>query len=331
MIQEDGADSRFTPLTACWICGSDQLVRIHQGRFDLAPYAEQDPDLSSYTGYKLWLKRCRGCGFAQPEALPTLPNYFARMYDQRWSEEWVQQEFDSGCKDFIFYTVLGELAGRVPPSQRRLLDVGAHVGRLIYLAQQSGWQAEGIEINQPTSAYAARKTQLPVHQVNAESLALERVEYGAVTLIDVLEHIPNPLKLLCTIGKLLEPNGWVAIKVPCGRNQLFKEYVRSRLHKNYKVSVADNLVHVNHFSPSSLRIALEKAGFSQVTITLGAPELSPLETSRSARKLLSSTLRLSVYHLGRFIPGGIHSPLAFNLQAYAQKNLERGGLREPAN
>jgi len=301
----------------CWTCGGDQLVSVHEARFDLAEYWGQDPELAAYTGHKLGLQRCRSCGFAQPEALPSLPNFFDRLYDQHWAPAWMEQEFKSPCKDAIFQTILNELSQRLPGAQRTLLDIGAHVGRFLDRARRDGWQAEGIELNPQTAAFAAHKTQLPVHQVNARRLVLEGRQYGAVTLTDVLEHIPDPVETLTTIRKLLSAGGWAAVKVPCGRNQLLKEHVRALLRKRHRISVADNLVHVSHFSPASLRRALQTAGFSRVFLTIGAPELLHLE-SMTLRTKLANWFRWGVYRLGRALPWGVHSPLALNLQAYAQ-------------
>src|SRR5215213_4968127 len=97
---------KFASLESCWVCCGKHLLRVHQDGFDLSQYAEQDPELSSYTGYKFWLMRCGQCGFIQPEMLPTLSGYFDRMYDQQWSEDWIEGEFNSGYKDFIFGHIL---------------------------------------------------------------------------------------------------------------------------------------------------------------------------------------------------------------------------------
>lgn len=308
----------FSPITKCWVCEGCDLRRVHQGRFDFTEYSEQDPELADYTGGTFWLNRCNACGFAQPDVLPTLPNYFDRMYDQRWSDDWVEQEFESQCKDMIFETALNDLSERLNQNERRLLDVGAHVGRLIHLAHAKGWEAEGIELNPKTSAYAARRTKLKVHRANAHKLASQGNRYTAVTMLDVLEHIPDPVRLLENLRELLEPGGWVAIKVPFGKNQLLKEELRARLRKNYRVSVADNLVHVNHFSARSLRLALSKAGFSRIEIAIGAPELN-VGANNTLKDRCSNVMRLGVYHCGRLLPWGVHTPLALNLQAYAQR------------
>lgn len=311
--------ANFTALDNCWVCHGQSLVRVHEDHIDLAQYSQQDPELSSYTGSKFWLVRCSGCDFIQPEALPTLPNYFDRMYDQQWPQEWLEREFVCGYKDFIFKQVLSKMAERLPVDNRHLLDIGCHVGRLIHLAQQEGWQAEGVELNPKTSTYAALKTKLPVHRMNARELIAEGKSYDAITMMDVLEHIPEPLDMLASLRELLKPGGWLAVKVPCGPNQLLKENLRARWKRNKEFSIAENLVHINHFSPSSLGLALERTGFAQITLTVGAPELSPSDVSASARSVASDIVRLGVYYLGRFIPRGVNTPLALNLQAYAQK------------
>ena len=42
-------------------------------------------------------------------ALPALPRYFDRMYDQRWSEDWIVREHHAGYKDLIFADILDAL------------------------------------------------------------------------------------------------------------------------------------------------------------------------------------------------------------------------------
>ena len=81
------------------------------------------------------------------------------------------------------------------------------------------------------------------------------------------------------------------------------------------MSIADNLVHVNHFSPRSLALALERAGFLRVAIGAGAPELP---AAVQAGGWLSNGFRRVVYAAAR-LPGAVHTPLALNLQAYGSK------------
>lgn len=310
--------SMFTPLTACWVCGGTDLRAVHEAVFEFSTYAAQDPDLAAYTGQHVMLARCDSCGFGQPQALPTLDGYFARMYDQRWSEAWMMREYGSAYKDLIFRTVLRELARRVPAPRRMLLDLGAHVGRLLKIAQESGWTAEGIELNPQTAAFAASHTGLPVHRADARALADAGYRFDAVTLIDVLEHIPDPVPMLAAARGVLEPGGWIAVKVPNGPVQLRKEIVRAGVVRGYRATVADNLVHVNHFSPRTLALALRKAGFSRVDVRPAAPEIVQPNGARAMGRLAMNSFRRVAYTGARILPGGTRTPLSLHLQAYAQ-------------
>jgi SAM-dependent methyltransferase len=298
----------FEPLTACWICGGADLEPYCRCRMDFREYATQDPELTAYTGEHVWLARCRACGFGQPQALPALDRFFDRMYDQRWSDEWVANESSATYKDLIFRSILRQLAVRVPPARRRLLDVGAHAGRFMWLAQQAGWMVEGIELNPRTAAAAEARTGATVHRINAHDLVASGRHWDAVVLTDVLEHIPDPQRLLAALAALVEPGGVLAVKVPNGAAQWVKERWLARL-TSHQPTLADNLVHVNHFSPESLALALERAGFARVTITTAPPELPPGAGVRS---------RLGLWAAGR-LPGALHTPAALHLQAFGEK------------
>ncbi|HMF60033.1 MAG TPA: class I SAM-dependent methyltransferase [Vicinamibacterales bacterium] len=306
----------FVMLETCQICGGSALSPVHELLFELSIYATQDPELAAYSGKKLALQRCAGCGFAQPSALPSLPRFFDRLYDQRWSEEWIRAEYEGTYKDGIFHGILRDVGARLEPSRRRLLDVGAHAGRFITLARAEGWAAEGLELNPQTAAFAAEHTGATVRQLNVHQVDVQTAAFDAITVTDVLEHIPDPVRVLSRVAALLGHGGCVAVKVPSGPGQLSKELWRGRLMRSYRPTLADNLVHVNHFSPASLRIALERAGFRDITIVPGAPELPDTpglrgSASRATRRLL--------HFAARTIPGGLDLPLTLNLQAYASR------------
>jgi hypothetical protein len=306
----------FQRVEACWVCGGRELQPVHELIFELSAYSQQDPELAAYSGCRLSLVRCGGCGFGQPASLPALPRYFDRMYDQRWSREWIATEFDAPYKDYIFHDILASLGTRVAAGRRRLLDVGAHVGRFVSIARAAGWAAEGLELNPQTAAYAAERTGTSIRQLNVHEVDPSSAAFDAITITDVLEHIPNPVGVLRRVAALVSSGGWIAVKVPCGPSQLTKEIWRGRLSARYRPTVADNLVHVSHFSPSSLRLALERAGFADISVEAGAPELPP---TAGVRGMAARTLRLALHRLSRLLPGGVNLPITFNLQAYARR------------
>ena len=303
--------AQFVPVTSCWICGGTAMVVVHEAILDLSEYRAQDPELAEYSGERVKLLRCNGCGFAQPAALPALSNYFDRMYDQRWSDDWVEAEHDASYKDRIFADILTSLRSRLPAGLT-LLDIGTHAGRFLRLACGRGWNAEGLELNPKTAAYASHASGAVVHHGNIHTFTPTRC-YDAVTLTDVLEHVPEPLTALTRVRALVCPGGWVAVKVPNGDAQRLKEHLRARVRPSYRATLADNLVHVNHFSAASLRRALAAAGFRDVAVVAAAPELS------ASGSRLDRFLRLAIFQLARAIPAGPSLPIAFNLQAYGRR------------
>jgi 2-polyprenyl-3-methyl-5-hydroxy-6-metoxy-1,4-benzoquinol methylase len=304
----------FAPVTACWVCGGDRLTRFHRAPLDFRQYADEDRELFAYSGQQVWLVRCVSCGFGQPEALPTLDRFFDRMYAQRWSNEWIEDEFNATYKDVIFRDILDSLRRRTDKPTPTLLDVGAHAGRFLWIAQQAGWRVEGIELNPRTAAFAAARTGATVHHINAQQLARDGQRFDAVVLTDVLEHVPEPLALLTALRSLVARGGTIAIKVPNGPAQCQKERLLAAV-TGHRVSLAENLVHVNHFSPASLALALARAGFSDVHVRAAAPELPARSRARDA---LSRAIRLTAFAAAK-LPGAVHTPLALNLQAYATR------------
>jgi hypothetical protein len=302
----------------CWICGGARLKRVWRDPFDLSAH----PRFGTYAHAHhppTWVVRCGDCGFGQPETLPATPDFFDVLYAMNWTTESLAREFDLGYKDLIFEVVLeGLQRHRAAGLPKTVLDIGTHVGRFVWLARQAGWEAEGAELNPVTARYAIERTGATIHNCKAQNLAAEGRRYAALTLNDVLEHIPKPVAVLAGLRPLLHPGGVVAVKVPNGPQQRFKERIRRWVLRRPDAGVAVRFVHVNHFTAGSLRRCLEAAGFQGVTIEAAAPEFIPATfAGRSAGQAWSAFLRRTVYRLARGIPGGVHSPLALNLQAFA--------------
>jgi 2-polyprenyl-3-methyl-5-hydroxy-6-metoxy-1,4-benzoquinol methylase len=302
---------------ACWICGASDWDRVFTDVVDLKYFPALHPyDHGAHP--PIYLVRCRSCGFGQPESMPDHSSYFDAIYQKSYSDEVFNADFETPYRDVIYRTILRSLGRYLrPETPRTLLDVGASTGRFVYLASQAGWEAEGAETDKKAAAVAARRSGRPIHTCRAQELALDG-RFGALTLNDVLEHIPQPSCVVASLRPLLAPGGVLAIKVPHGPPQRWKESLRGWIHhdrEKHRVGVMTNFTHVNHFTPRSMKRMLEGAGYRVLEITVGAPEyhVGP----RKPKAILSNVMRWSAYQLSRWIPGGLYSPMAFNLQVYA--------------
>jgi cyclopropane fatty-acyl-phospholipid synthase-like methyltransferase len=136
----------------------------------------------------------------------------------------------------------------------RLLDVGAGTGHLVRSVKN---RIPGIEIHciEESGTLQERLD----HQGFAVSQNLDAISsnrsFDAVLLIEVIEHVPDPVGFLERLRGCLDPKGRIFLTTPCGelRNG-------SRAKNAY-----DTPEHVQFFTEKSLRLAVEKAGFRSIT------------------------------------------------------------------
>ena len=188
-----------------------------------------------------------------------------------------------------------------PASRRRLLDVGAHAGRFVGSRARPGGRRRARAqsarpLRTPRSAPARPFRQLNVHQ----SMSRDRVTTPSRSPTCSSTF---PIRCACWRGPraLLAPGGWLAIKVPCGPAQLFKEIGARACSPAIAPTLADNLVHVNHFSPRVAAARARARRLRDVTVEPGAPELpggpGGADRPRAARALYTSRARARRRHL----------------------------------
>lgn len=89
----------------------------------------------------------------------------------------------------------------------RLLDVGAAFGFAVDEAVRGGWTAFGVEVSRDAARQAARVTGGRVAAASAIALPFPDQSFAAVTLFDVLEHLPMPHAALAEVVRVLQPGG----------------------------------------------------------------------------------------------------------------------------
>ena len=151
------------------------------------------------------------------------------------------------AKDWRYVTFLAE-----PLKPGRLLDVGCGDGSFLALARTKGWSGLGFDYE---SRMIARGRDLGVEIVSAdfETFCRGRApgEFDAATLFDVLEHTPEPARLLALLRPLLKKGGRLAITLPNARRPIpFR-----REQHDYPPH------HFTRWSPEAMRTFLEKNGF----------------------------------------------------------------------
>jgi len=135
----------------------------------------------------------------------------------------------------------------------RLLDVGAAQGNFLQLAAKRGWKIQGVEISEYAVA-VARQRGMPVIGGTVHHSDLQPGSFDVVTLWDVLEHLPDPIRDILMIHALLKPGGIIAINTP-DSGSWWARFWGSHWHMIVPPE------HLNLFSVSALSIILENSGF----------------------------------------------------------------------
>jgi 2-polyprenyl-3-methyl-5-hydroxy-6-metoxy-1,4-benzoquinol methylase len=161
------------------------------------------------------------------------------------------------------YWLRALLKFKKPPA--RVLELASAHGGFVALLQQAGFEAAGLELS-PWVVDYARKTfgvtmllgAIEVQDIPAGSL-------DAIAMMDVLEHLPDPVGTLRSCLSLLKPDGVLLLQTPSYRES-----------KSYEKMVDENDYFLNHmrgkaekehlflYSPMSVSTLLKKVGFEHV-------------------------------------------------------------------
>lgn len=188
---------------SCWICGSRRLRRVKDGNLPASLTSSAFAITSSAYGVTGDLDQCADCGFLQCSRLNKVVEFYETLediaYDHGRAERGLQAQ---------------RVLSRVPERNRRgkLLDVGAGSGILVEQALECGYDAEGIEPSRWLCERAIQRT-LPVLQGTLPH-AQAKGPYDVVTVIDVIEHVDDPVDLLRQVAMVLKPEGIVVVVTP---------------------------------------------------------------------------------------------------------------------
>jgi SAM-dependent methyltransferase len=156
-------------------------------------------------------------------------------------------------------------AGVAEGAPRRALDVGCGTGELVQALAGAGWEAIGTE---PAAAIAeiGRARGLRIEGTTASAyLEKWRAEgeppFGGITLMNVLEHVPDPAQLLLELAPALAPGGRLAVRVPNDFNPLQDAALRALGGEPWWVAVPD---HVNYFDHASIAGLIEQVGLEVI-------------------------------------------------------------------
>lgn len=241
--------------TSCAICGipgeADEVypASLNSEAFTPAVFsARRLPDRLHYR-----MVQCRRCGLVRSD-----PTASAEVM----AELYRGSTFDYGEEVEGLRATYGRALERIAalvPSRQGLLDIGCGNGFVLALAREHGWvDVRGVEPSADAiaSAPAGLAAQI-VHDVMRPGLFAPE-SFDAVTLFQVLDHMPDPVALLEECRNILRPGG-----VILALNHNVTAWSARLLGERSPIV---DVEHTYLYSPETMRRLFEGAGFEEITV-----------------------------------------------------------------
>ena len=228
---------------SCPLCGSSRQEILYRKRRIGGSLGEQSVNVA----------QCRSCGFlfnSPPPDTVALSTYYAQ--DSMNSGQVFRDESATGHYPQLQAqraTYLARLLRQ--PRVGRLLDVGCGKGGFLRAVADElpDWELAGLD----PSTNAVNSCQSQGLQVQLGALGddiLNAQPFDVITLISVLEHLPDPVTALGWCRRRLTADGILFIEVP------------DSLQPELSLTGFFNLEHIVHFTPGSLGRILREQGFT---------------------------------------------------------------------
>jgi SAM-dependent methyltransferase len=235
---------------ACLVCGSDG------GEFFCTAI-----DRVRKLPEPVWqIRRCVRCGFGWTFPIPS-EDETSSFYPPEYLGD-----VDRTLDDFLSGRLRGTRSWRGSTEKVELverhinrgsiLDVGCGDGKFLWALDPGRWKATGVDnLPETLSRVRSRMPSLDLIEGDINSGLLQEAGYDALTFWHVLEHLPNPRRILRRASELLRPGGWLFVSLPRF------DSLQARLFHRYWYAFDDVPRHLYHFSRSSLDRILIEAGF----------------------------------------------------------------------
>jgi 2-polyprenyl-3-methyl-5-hydroxy-6-metoxy-1,4-benzoquinol methylase len=96
----------------------------------------------------------------------------------------------------------------------RLLDVGCGTGNFLAGMAALGWEATGVEFDDGALRTARQHKGIMVYPGSVEEQGFSDNSFDAITLSNVIEHVPDPAATLAELKRILAPGGRLVLITP---------------------------------------------------------------------------------------------------------------------
>ena len=216
-----------------------------------------------YQGHDYY--RCQLCGLVSthpfPDSATLEAHYFQKFNDgnYRLIREYAN-EYIRIYNGFVQILECRLQSRQIKWRGLKVLDIGCFTGEFLQLLQDRGAECYGVEFQSQAVEIANQKFPGRVFKGDAFSNEFPSMHFDVITLLGVIEHVLEPVRLLRRCSALLNPGGILMLQTP--NSASFLARIMRQLWPPYAP-----IEHIHIFSAKSLNTCLSELGFEEIIHT----------------------------------------------------------------
>jgi SAM-dependent methyltransferase len=222
------------------------------------------------------LQECASCRYVFVSPRPTTAELIRYYSKPSKYDDWISEE---AARDELWLRRLKKMERTKKPGT--IFDVGTGIGQFLSHARGFYTGVFGTEVSKSAIDIAKKKYGVDIMNGEVETMSISQT-FDNVTLFHVLEHVPDPKRLLEKCRSLLTPGGILVIAVPNDLRSmelkirsLLKHTMNRQTDRFGPLGISKIVldgsvdeIHLSQFTPASLASLVTKSGFTVVENSL---------------------------------------------------------------
>ena len=256
-VSKANSFSRFLEEVDCNLCGSGNYRIIYRSTYSTRDFSKKRIKSFAYASSdnaRGNIVECRKCGLVYMTPRDKDINSLYGEVDDQYYFSSRDDRIETFERDLM---ELEEVMGLDSRDGKRIMDIGCSYGFFLDVAESHGWNAYGCELSKKQFEYAS-KNHKNVFNCELGRCMVKQNFFDAMTLYDVIEHVPYPSKLLKDCNHFLKKNGVIAVCTPNVSSLV------ARIMGKYWLQHVR--MHIYYFTPKTLDKILRKNGFRVIAV-----------------------------------------------------------------
>lgn len=173
----------------------------------------------------------------------------------------------------------------------RLLDIGCAMGVFLALAKERGWDVRGTDVSEFAVKFASERFGMDCRKGSLRDAGFPDRYFDVITMWDVLEHFEDPLCELEEVRRVLADDGVLIFDTPNEESLMrllaHMAYVGTGGALSYPVKKLYHEFHLYYYSPRTVRLLFERAGFKIVELRKKTIPITKARGNRAEKMIVS--------------------------------------------